>query len=184
MKRQQTLVYAQAGVSLLGLLCVANVSAADSLTNQLLSELLEQHTPGIIHQQANNPWPGGNYTLKVLKNGRPTVHSDSGSIHFQMPLKIDISGDASSSFLRVHLACKASFTTLGEVRFAPLKPGDVTVLKSDVRVSVPPVMADCDGVQLPIETYVKALVQQKKPDWEAQIDAEVNAWLAKTNPSS
>lgn len=164
-------------------LCSAtlSVSAAPAsgpaLTDELLAALLDRHTESQLYEQANNPWPGGNYKFDVIKGGSPTVTSSAGKVHVKMPLKIVIAGNAENGFLKLKLACKASFTTVGEVEFTPHVEGAILPLKSQIFLPIPPVMADCDGMQLPVEPYLKAFVEQNKRQWESKIDAQVNAQL-------
>lgn len=163
----------------MGCLSLPALAQPAPLTDKLLSELLDRHAPEKVFEQGENPWPGGDFSVQVLKNGAPQVTSRVQSIHVQMPLKIVIEGNASSSFLRMQLQCTASFTTLGEVVFTPRIPGLVNAFDSSITLPVPPVVASCDGMQLPIDEYLQALVNQKKRQWEVQLDEEVNQWLAK-----
>lgn len=158
---------------------VASVSAAElDLTDQLLARLLDRHTEPLLYEQANNPWPGGNYKLEVFKNGKPMVTSGVKEVRLKMPLRIAITGDAANSLLKFKLACSASFTTLGEVRLTPQEEGSVAALTSDITLPIPAVVADCDGVQLPIDNYLKALLEQNEKKWEQDLDSKINAWLA------
>lgn len=143
-----------------------------------MTELLDRHTQGRVYEQANNPWPGGNFKIEVYKDGEPRVTSGLHSIHLQMPLEVRISGDAASSFLQMKLACTSRFTTIGEVELTPRTAGRVEQLSSNITLPIPPAEADCGTMKLPIDAYLKAVVAQSKPKWEQDIDKKLNDWLS------
>lgn len=150
-----------------------------TVTDQLLALLLEKHLPVPVYEQGSNPWPGGSYQLQVHKTGRPEVVSSANNIYVKMPLKIQIAGDMASDLLQVKFKCNTSFDTVGEIVFAPTKPGLVSTLASTVTLPIPPAMADCDGMKFPIDEYLKTLVTQNKRQWELKLDEEIKTWLAK-----
>lgn len=170
-------VLALMGLSILAVGASA-VTPAPSLTDQLLGTLLDKHTPTPLYEQANNAWPGGSFTLQIFQHGKPRITSGASSIHLQVPLKVEIAGNAANEFLRIKLNCSTSFTTLGEVELTPTTPDKVNVLKSEITLPIPAAVANCDGVNMPIDSYLTALVKQYKGQWESQIDEEVNARLA------
>lgn len=155
-------------------------TSAPNLSDQLIAELLHRHTNGMLYQQADNPWPGGTYKLQVFKNGKPRVLSATGSVEVNVPLRVEIAGSAASDFLKIKMACTANFTTLGRIEFTPREAGVINVLESSITLPIPPVVADCDGVKLPIETYLTAAVQQNKQQWQKDVDEKVNSWLNKS----
>lgn len=152
---------------------------AKTITDQLLAALLEKHLPTPVYERGNNPWPGGAYKLEVFKIGRPEVISSTANIQVKMPLKILITGNVSNDLLQVTLNCSTSFTTVGEIFFTPTQPGTINTLASSVTLPIPPVMADCNGMQVPIDEYLKTVVAQNKRQWELKLDTEVKGWLAK-----
>lgn len=149
----------------------------NTVTDQLLAVLLEKHLPAPLYEQGSNPWPGGVYSLEVHKVGRPEVTSSATNILVKMPLKVLIAGNAGSELLQLKMACSTSFTTTGEIIFTPEKPGLVSHLESAITLPIPPVMANCDGMQFPIEEYLRTVVAQNKRQWEMKLDAEMKAWL-------
>jgi hypothetical protein len=148
-----------------------------TVTDQLLAVLLEKHLPAPLYEQGKNPWPGGDYSLEVHRVGRPEVTSSATNIVVKMPLKVLIAGNAGSELLQLKMACSTSFTTTGEIIFTPEKPGLVNHLESSLTLPIPPVMANCDGMQFPIEDYLRAVVAQNKRQWEVKLDAEMKEWL-------
>lgn len=148
-----------------------------TVTDQLLALLLEKHLPAPLYEQGSNPWPGGAYSLTVHKAGRPEVTSSANNIHVKLPVKVLIAGNAGSEMLQLKLACNSTFTTTGEIIFSPEKPGAVNTLKSTITLPVPPAMANCDGMQFPIEEYLRNVVNQNKRQWELKLDAEMHEWL-------
>lgn len=174
------IILGASGLSFVGSAISAAPAVGASLTDHLLATLLDRRTQSQLYRQGNNPWPGGSYTLEVLKNGQPTVISSDDAIHVKMPLKIDIKGDAASTLLKIKLGCSAHFTTVGEVIFSPGAKGSPTDLKSRINMPIPAVVADCDGMQLAITPYLEAFLAQNKQKWEREIDARVNAILSET----
>lgn len=158
---------------------LAHTDSAPNLSDQLMAELLHRHTDGMLYQQADNPWPGGTYKLQVFKNGKPRVLSSMGSVEVHVPLRVAIAGTAASDLLKIKMGCTASFTTLGRVEFTPRQAGIVEVLKSTITLPIPAVVADCDGVKLPIDSYLTVAVEQNKQQWQADVDQKVNGWLKK-----
>ncbi len=155
----------------------AFAATPQTITDQLLALLLEKHLPAPLYEQGSNPWPGGAYSLTVHKAGRPEVTSSANNIHVKMPLKVVIAGNAGSEMLQLKLACSSTFTSTGEITFTPEKPGAVDTLKSSVTLPVPPVMANCEGMQFPVEEYLRSVINQNKPQWELKLDAEMKEWL-------
>jgi hypothetical protein len=155
----------------------AFAATPQTVTDQLLALLLEKHLPAPLYEQGSNPWPGGAYSLTVHKAGRPDVTSSANNIHVKLPVKVMIAGNAGSEMLQIKLACNSTFTTTGEITFTPEKPGAVNTLKSAITLPVPPVMANCEGMQFPIEEYLRNVITQNKRQWELKLDAEMREWL-------
>lgn len=156
---------------------VAAASRPATITDQLLALLLEKHLPAPMYEQASNPWPGGDYSLRVQKAGRPEVTSTDANIHVKIPLEVLIVGRVSNDLLQIKLSCNSSFTSIGEITLTPQKPGVVTSLTSSITLPVPPTTADCDGMQFPIDDYLKSVIAQNKKQWELKLDAELKTWL-------
>lgn len=150
-----------------------------TLTDQVLGLLLETHLPTPVYEQGSNPWPGGSYKLEVHKIGRPEVVSSASYIHVRMPLQVRMVGDMASDLLRIQLKCSTHFDTVGEIVFAPAKPGVLSSLASDITLPIPPAVADCDGMKFPVDQYIKTLVAQNKRQWELKLDEEIKTWMAK-----
>jgi hypothetical protein len=180
MKRHITRLAAFTAALTLGCGCLNAFAAKPAtITDQLMALMLEKHLPTPVYEQANNPWPGGNYQLQVHKTGQPEVVSSNANIYVKMPLKVQIVGDVASDLLQVKFKCNTSFDTVGEIVFAPTKPGAVNTLASTITLPIPPTMADCDGMKFPIEESLKTLVAQNKKQWELKLDEEIKTWLVK-----
>lgn len=174
-KKSWAMACAYVGIMLFG--GPAMAASSLSLSDRVMAELLDNHTAGKVYQQANNPWPGGSYKLEVFKNGKPKIVSGSGTITLQMPLKIAITGNAASTLLQMKMACSTSFTTVGEIELTARDSDNIDALKSRINLPIPAVVADCDGVKLPVDTYLKAAVAQNQQQWQRDIDQKINAWL-------
>jgi hypothetical protein len=180
MNKPSTRITTIAAALMLGFYCLTTTAAqVTTLTDQLMALMLEKHMPAPVYEQGSNPWPGGSYQLQVFKTGRPEVVSNANNIHVKMPLKVQIVGDMANDLLQVKFKCNTSFDTVGEIVFAPTKPGLMTTLASTVTLPIPPAMADCDGMKFPIDEYLKTLVVQNKKQWELKLDEEIQVWLAK-----
>jgi hypothetical protein len=152
-------------------------STGSTLTDQVLEQLLERHLPEKVYEKADNPWPGGSYTLTAFKNGTPTVVSKADSVRVSMPLNIVMTGDASATWLRLSMSCKSNFSTTGEVLFTPRVTGDTLTLDAQITLPIPPVTANCDKMQIPVQDTLRALVAQYKQQWEQRVASEANGWL-------
>lgn len=148
-----------------------------TVTDQLLALLLEKNLPAPMYEQASNPWPGGDYSLEVHKMGRPEVTSSATNIHVKIPLKVLIAGKINSDLLQIKMTCDSTFTTVGEILLTPEKSGVVSTLASVITLPIPPVMADCDGVKVPVDQYLQTVVTQNKKQWETKLDTEIRSWL-------
>lgn len=180
MKKICTPIAAMTTVLALGFGCTNALAAQPAnLTDQLMALMLEKHLPAPVYEQGSNPWPGGSYQLQVHKTGRPEVVSSAHNIHVKMPLKVQIAGDMANDLLQLKFKCNTSFDTVGEIVFAPTKPGLVNTLASTVTLPIPPTIADCDGMKFPIDEYLKTLVAQNKKQWELKLDEEIKTWLTK-----
>lgn len=148
-----------------------------TVTDQLLALLLEKNLPAPMYEQSSNPWPGGDYALEVHKMGQPEVTSSATNIHVRIPLKVLIAGKINSDLLQIKMTCDSSFTTVGEILLTPEKTGVVSTLASVITLPIPPVMADCDGMKIPVDEYLKTVVAQNKRQWETKLDTEIRSWL-------
>jgi hypothetical protein len=162
---------------------IAAASKPSTVTDQLLAVLMAKHLPEPLYEQGSNPWPGGNYSLEVHKLGQPEVTSSATHILVKIPLKVLIVGNVGSELLQLKMACDTSFITTGEIIFKPEKPGQVTHLESTITLPIPAVMANCDGMQFPIEEYLRPLVAQNKQQWEVKLDAQMKEWLRGEQPA-
>lgn len=161
---------------------ITDASKPSTVTDQLLAVLMAKHLPEPLYEQGSNPWPGGNYSLEVHKLGQPEVTSSATHILVKMPLKVLIAGTVGNELLQLKIACSTSFITTGEIIFTPEKPGQVTHLESTITLPIPTVMANCDGMQFPIEEYLRPLVAQNKKQWEVKLDAQMKEWLRGEQP--
>lgn len=149
---------------------------SDRLTDMLLAHAIYANAPDVLFERADNEWPGGRYSLSILKDGRPEVLSSMDQVDTLIPVQVDISGEVASELLQVKARCHSSFQTLVQVQLVRRLVQGEREIQSDVTFPVPPVKADCGGLSIPIDSILSALVATQELQWEKKIDTEINAW--------
>lgn len=150
----------------------------ENLTDVLLAHAIYDQAPDVLFERADNEWPGGQYTFRVMKNGRPQVVSSVDQVDLSIPVRVTIRGEVANDFLKVRAQCSAAFHTSAQIRLVrDEKSREAQRVESDITFPVPPVTADCGGANVPVDAVLRALVASQKVQWEARIDAEVDGWL-------
>ena len=144
-------------------------------TTRLLELLLNAHMPKILHQEKNIPWMGGKRSLIITKAGAAKLTSTATVINIQVPLNVVLSGNINTSMVLVQInaACTANFITPAAIALFinfNKKPLDVV---AKVEVTVPPVMADCQGYQLSVQALISAVIEQQKVQWQKNIQQQI-----------
>lgn len=158
---------------------VPTALAADQapLTNRLLAALIERNAPAPLFEKADNSWPGGNYAVRVERAGTARVVAGLQELVVELPLKVRLDGAVRNDLLQLNLKCMAQFTTPGEVRLTPASATQLAPMRAELTLNVPPTTADCGGTQLPVESYLRAVLQTQKPVWEAELARRLNELL-------
>lgn len=158
-------------------LALAADAKTPPLTERLLAALIERNAPTPLFQKADNSWPGGNFTVRVQRAGPAEVVAGGQEVVVEMPLKVILDGAIRNELLQLNLNCKAQFSAPGEVRLKPASATQLAPMRAQIDLVVPPTMADCGGTQLPVESYLRAVMQAQKPVWEAELAKKINDLL-------
>lgn len=150
---------------------------AETATDRLLEKIIDQQVPAIVHEARDLPWAGGTYAIRIVRNGAPVYKSGARDISVSLPLRAEMEGNA--GLLNTPIVCRATFTTMARVDVAPDFSAETIQTKSKVSLPIPPVMADCGVIQFPVDSFLKQLVAENKPQWEFDIDKALNTELKK-----
>lgn len=156
-------------------------TSSASITNELLAYAIHANAPSVLFEKPNNRWPGGEYSLKILKEGRPAIQSSHDAVQISLPVRVNIEGVVASELLQIKTRCRSSFQTPAQVKLTRAPASSEYRVISDVTVSIPPTQADCNGVTLPIDGVLRALVATQEIQWEKKIDSEIHAWMQQAN---
>ena len=151
------------------------VAAEDTAAARLLGLVLDTYVSNVLYEEKGVPWLGGKRTLKITKAGRAKLTSDAQTITVSFPLKTVLSGNINKDMVLVQInaACRASFTAPAEIELTidfAKKPLKVSAL---INVQVPPVTANCDGYQLPVQPLLQTIIEQQKPKWQNDIQQQI-----------
>ncbi len=155
----------------------SGAEAAGTVTDVLLGKIFDKQIPATVYEQQQQPWLGGSYNIKILRNGQPVFNGGKNTFQLTLPLRAEINGQA--SLLNKPIVCSADFQTTGAVAILPDFSHQLTRVRSTITLPVPPVMADCGSFRFPIEVYLKKLIADNKLQWEAELDKALNAELKK-----
>ena len=154
----------------LSLVLLPNLSSAGNvvLTDKLLASLLNKHLPATLFQVANIPWQAGTYGLKMDKLGAATISSSDSIVTIKIPVKTRLSGNVNQDLgiTKVALKCQAEFLSEGTLELQPTFSSQGVEFKSTVDFPIPPVQANCDGIQFPVENVLRNMVKNNKLKWE------------------
>jgi hypothetical protein len=158
---------------------VSSMAMERTAAARLLGLVLDTYIPAVLHEEKDVPWLGGKRSIKITKAGTATLTSDAQAIVVTFPLAAKLWGDIDTNVLlmNVKAACVADFVAPAkiaiQVNFAS-KPLDLEVR---VDVATPPVLADCEGFKLSVETVIAAVIDQQKPKWQQDIEQQLSDGL-------
>ena len=153
----------------------ATLAPEDTAAARLLGLVLDTYVPKTLHEEKGVPWLGGKRSIKISKVGQATLTSDEQTITVSFPLKAVLAGNVDTNIvlLQIKAACRAEFTAPAAIKLAvdfTKKPLQVSTV---IDVVVPPVTADCDGYQLPVQPLLQAVIEQQKPKWQTDIQQQI-----------
>ncbi|MDZ7925098.1 MAG: hypothetical protein U5M23_13840 [Marinagarivorans sp.] len=157
----------------------AAVKLEQTAAARLLALVIDSYIPNVLYNEKNQPWMGGVRSITISKAGASVLSSDANNIVVSFPLKANLIGDINTNIVLMQLKahCVAQFTAPAKINLAVnlnSKPISVT---SRIDLTVPPVMADCDGYKLAVEGVIQSVIVQEKPKWERDIQAQISDGL-------
>lgn len=154
-------------------------SLQETAAAKLLAMALSTRIPLVLYEEKEAPWMGGKRSIKMTKAGAPVLNSSRDNMSVTLPVKASLRGNVNTDLmlLKVQADCQADFIAPAKLLFdvdfkqKPLKVG------VSIAVTVPPVMANCEGYQLPVQQLIQAVVEQQKSQWEQNLQKQVNEAL-------
>lgn len=151
------------------------LAAEDTAAARLLGLVLDTYVPKILYEEKGVPWLGGKRSLKISKAGQAKLTSDEKTITVTFPLHTVLSGNVDTNIvvLQIKASCRAEFTAPAAIVLTvdlKKKPLQVSTV---INVVVPPVSADCDGYQLPVQPLLQAVIEQQKPKWQNDLQQQI-----------
>ncbi|HEY7774095.1 MAG TPA: DUF4403 family protein [Marinagarivorans sp.] len=151
------------------------IAPEDTAAARLLGRVLDTYVPKVLFEEKDVPWLGGKRSIKITKAGPAKLTSDADTITIAFPLTTALAGNINKDMvlMQINATCRASFTAPAQivlrVDFAktPLK------VNALINVQAPPVMADCEGYQLPVQPLLQAVIEQQKPTWQNDIQQQI-----------
>jgi hypothetical protein len=157
----------------------AAVRLEQTAAARLLALVIDSYVPQVLFAEKNQPWMGGTRSMTISKAGSSVLSSDANNIVVSFPLKANLIGDINTNIVLMQLKahCTAQFTAPAKINLAVNFNTKPIKVSSRIDVTVPPVMADCDGYKLAVEGIIQSVIAQQKPKWEQDIQAQVSDGL-------
>ncbi|HEY9199959.1 MAG TPA: DUF4403 family protein [Gammaproteobacteria bacterium] len=162
------------------LLCAQGLQA-QTATDKMLGMLIEKNIPQQLYSNQALAWDYGVYSLTIDKNGQSKFSSTENHIISEVPLAISMSGQLSNNPLMANMKvdCKGDFNTRARVKITPQFTAQKEAIKASIHLPIPEVFMDCNGFKLRIDPFLQQIVDNKKPEWEAQIETAFQQVLKK-----
>lgn len=155
----------------IGLLC-AQTLQAQTATDKMLGVLIEKNIPHQLYNNQSLNWDYGVYGLNIEKNGQSKFSSTETYMISEVPLAISMTGELKNDLpiANLNLDCKGDFNTHARVRVTPQFAAGKADIKADINLPIPEVFMDCNGFKLRIDSFLQQIVNNKKMEWESQIE--------------
>lgn len=155
----------------LGLLC-AQTLQAQSATDKMLGVLIEKNIPHQLYSNQSLHWDYGVYGLDIVKNGQSKFSSTENHIISEVPLAISMTGKMKNNLplTNMNFDCKGDFNTRARVKITPQFSAEKEDINAEIDLPIPEVFMDCNGFKLRIDSFLQQIVNNKKAEWESQIE--------------
>lgn len=153
------------------LLCVQTLQA-QTATDKMLAFFIEKNIPHQLYSSESLAWDYGDYSLNIVKNGKSKFVSTESHMISEVPLAISMTGKMKNNLLlaNMNVDCKGDFNTRARVKITPQLSAGKEDIKAAIDLPIPEVFMDCNGFKLRIDSVLQQIVNNKKPEWEAQIE--------------
>jgi hypothetical protein len=155
----------------LGLLCVQTLQA-QTATDKMLGVLIEKNIPHQLYNNQSLHWDYGVYGLNIVKNGPSKFSSTENHMISEVPLAISMTGKMKNNLplANMNLDCQGDFKTRARIKITPQFSAAQETIKTDIDLPIPEVFMDCNGFKLRIDSFLQQIVNNKKAEWESQIE--------------
>jgi|GEM_PF-6746790 len=153
------------------LLCAQNLHA-QSATDKMLGVLIEKNIPHQLYRNESLSWDYGVYSLNIVKNGQSKFSSTENHMISEVPLAVTMAGKLKNNLLfsNMNVDCKGDFNTRASVKITPQFSAKKDDIKADINLPIPEVFMDCNGFKLRIDSFLQQIVNNKKNEWQIQIE--------------
>jgi hypothetical protein len=152
--------------------------AKENIVENLIEIVIEKNLPYLLYQHTDQKWDMGIYSLTIERLAKSTFVSSDSHINLSFPVQANIDGKIKKNIFGTKIAmdCKSKFVTDAKIKITPTIKADNSKSTSTVILSikVPPTNLDCDGLMLPIQAVLEALIQEKKKTWELKLESNIN----------
>lgn len=145
---------------------------AQTATDKMLGMLIEKNIPQQLYRNEALAWDYGVYSLDIFKNGKSTFSSTEKHMISEVPVGIFMSGKLKNNLLpaNMNVDCKGNFNTSAKIKITPQLSAVAEDIKAEIDLPVPQVFMDCNGFKLRIDSFLQQIVNNKKSEWETQIE--------------
>lgn len=153
-------------------LLFAQTLQSQTATDKMLGVLIEKNIPHRLYSNQSLHWDYGVYGLNIVKNGQSKFSSTETHMISEVPLAISMTGKLKNNLplANLNLDCKGDFNTHARVRVTPQFSAGKEDIKADINLPIPEVFMDCNGFKLRIDSFLQQIVNNKKAEWESQIE--------------
>lgn len=146
---------------------------AQTATDKMLGVLIEKNIPQQLYSNQALAWDYGVYSLNIVKNGQSKFNSTENHIISEVPLAISMTGKMMNNLplANMNLDCKGDFNTRARVKITPQLSADKEDINAEIDLPIPEVFMDCNGFKLRIDSFLQQIVNNKKAEWETQIES-------------
>lgn len=148
---------------------------AQSVTDQLIVALADKHLPKVLLQEKNKVWQMGTYDLTVNKTAGVTFTSTNQYLSLSVPIEVLMVGQVNQTFLgqKIILNCSSTVLTQAKLQVTPIINPPNSTANVEVLVPIPESNLNCDGLTLSIKPILEQLVANKKSQWEASLEQDI-----------
>ncbi|TCS42363.1 DUF4403 family protein [Reinekea marinisedimentorum] len=157
------------------LFCTQTASA-QSMADKLIVKVLNKHMPAVLYEHANQQWDLGVYSLRIDRVGIPSFSSSETQLKLSFPIEAHITGKVEQQLFGNTLVvnCNNSFATDSHIDITPTLSNESSTVKVSMLVPIPETYLNCDGLRVPMKAMLEKLIAEKKAEWEAELETELN----------
>jgi hypothetical protein len=150
--------------------------AKENIVENLIEIVIEKNLPYLLYQHTDKQWDMGIYSLKIERLAKSDFVSTDTHINLSFPVQAKIDGKIKKTLFGTKIAidCESKFVTEAKIKITPTIKAENSKSKVILSLKVPPTNLDCDGLNIPIQPALEALIQDKKKAWEQDLETNIN----------